>query len=184
MDNKPTILDRKTLARTRLFRIESVDLEFSNGERRIFERLVRGTSGGAVLVVPLIDAYTVLLIREYSAGVHRYELGFPKGKLEADEDILEAANREIKEEIGYGAKRLEHLTTLTIAPGYMEHATDIVLARDLYEERLPGDEPEELEVVPWDLNRTNQLISSGECSEARSLAALFLTKEYLHDETA
>ena len=133
MPTKPTILGRKTLAHTRLFRIESIDLEFSNGERRQYERLVRGSSGGAVLVVPLLDNNTVLLVREYAAGVHRYEIGFPKGRVEGGEDILDAANRELKEEIGYGSHQLEHLTSLTIAPGYLEHATNIILARELYE---------------------------------------------------
>ncbi len=182
MPTKPTILERKTLAHTRLFRIESIDLEFSNGERRQYERLVRGSSGGAVLVVPLLDNNTVLLVREYAAGVHRYEIGFPKGRVEANEDILEAANRELKEEIGYGSRKLEHLTSLTIAPGYLEHATNIILARELYEEKLPGDEPEELEVIPWHLDNIDNLVSSGECTEARSLAALFLTKEYIKRE--
>ena len=182
MPKKPTILERKTLAHTRLFRIESIDLEFSNGERRQYERLVRGSSGGAVLVVPLLDNNTVLLVREYAAGVHRYEIGFPKGRVEGDEDILEAANRELKEEIGYGSHKLKHLTSLTIAPGYLEHATNIILARELYEEKLPGDEPEELEVIPWHLDNIDNLVNSGECSEARSLAALFLTKEYIKRE--
>lgn len=179
MPEKPTILKRTTLAHTRLFRIESLELQFSNGARREFERLVRGGSGGAVLIVPLVDENTVLLVREYAAGVHRYELGFPKGKMEANEDLFEAANREIKEEIGYGAHQVEHLNSLTIAPGYLEHATEIILAWDLYEEKLPGDEPEELEVVPWRLDEVDKLIESAECTEARSLAALFLTKEFL-----
>lgn len=182
MPNKPTILKRKTIARTRLFRIESIDLEFSNGERRQYERLTRGSSGGAVLIVPLLDNNTVLLVREYAAGVHRYEIGFPKGRVEGDEDILEAANRELKEEIGYGSRQLEHLISLTIAPGYLEHSTNIILARELYEEKLPGDEPEELEVIPWHLDNIDNLVRSGECSEARSLAALFLTKEYIKRE--
>ena len=134
------------------------------------------------MVVPLLDNNTVLLVREYAAGVHRYEIGFPKGRVEANEDILEAANRELKEEIGYGSRKLEHLTSLTIAPGYLEHATNIILARELYEEKLPGDEPEELEVIPWHLDNIDNLVSSGECTEARSLAALFLTKEYIKRE--
>ena len=180
MPEKPTILDKKILARTRLFRIESLDLEFSNGQRRNYERLGRGDPcGGAVLIVPMLDNNTVLLVREYSAGVDRYELGLPKGKTEAGEDIIAAADRELKEEVGYGSNHLQHLKSLSIAPGYLEHVTEIVLARDLYEERLPGDEPEELEVVPWRMDQLSQLFACSECTEARSIAALFLTREYL-----
>lgn len=179
MSNKPTILHKKTIASSRLFRIESLDIQFSNGERRNYERLARGRSGGAVLIVPILDDETVLLIREYSAGVHRYELGLPKGKTDAGETILEAANRELKEEVGYGARCLHHLSTFSLAPSYFEHTTEIIVARDLYEEKLIGDEPEELEVVPWKLNNINELLMTGECTEARSIAALFMAREYL-----
>jgi ADP compounds hydrolase len=180
MPKKPTILGKKILAQTRLFRIESLNLQFSNGVCRDYERLARGNpGGGAVLIVPMLDDETVVLIREYSAGVHRYELGLPKGKIEPQEPILDAANRELKEEIGYGARNLHHLTSVSIAPSYLEHMTDIILATDLYAEKLPGDEPEELEVVLWKMDQLNELFATGECTEARSIAALFLTQEYL-----
>lgn len=178
MPKKPTILTRETVATSRLFRIESLELEFSNGVRRSYERLARGHKGGAVLIVPMLDEDTVLLIREYSAGVHRYELGLPKGKADDGESIFEAANRELKEEVGYGAKHLHHLSTFSLAPAYLEHTTDIIIAQDLYPERLIGDEPEELEVVEWQLSNINQLLLTGECTEARSIAALFMTLEY------
>ena len=179
MPEKPKILSSTEIARSRHFCIESLDLEFSNGERRIFERLCRSAPGGAVLIVPLLDHSTVLLIREYAAGVGRYELGLPKGKRDADEDRLQAANRELQEEVGYAARDLHLLTVLTVAPGYLEHETDIILARDLYPHRLPGDEPEELEVVPWSLDDIGGLLKSGEMTEARSLAALYLTRDFL-----
>jgi ADP-ribose diphosphatase len=176
---KPIILNKKTVARSRLFHIESVDIEFSNGAQRNFERLIRpNKSCGAVLVVPMLDSKTVLLIREYSAGVHRYELGLPKGKTDDGESFFEAANRELKEEIGYGARKLHHLISFSIAPSYLEHMTEIIIAEDLYVEKLPGDEPEELEVIPWRLNQINDLIATGECTEARSIAALFMAQEY------
>ena len=64
--------------------MERLDLEFSNGERRRYERL-HGRGHGAVMVVPMLDADTVLLVREYAAGVHRYELGLLKGRIDAGE---------------------------------------------------------------------------------------------------
>jgi ADP-ribose diphosphatase len=179
MAEKPTIRNKTIIATSRLFRIESLDIEFSNGELRNYERLARSSSGGAVLIVPMLDAETVLLIREYSAGVHRYELGLPKGKTDVGESFLEAANRELKEEIGFGARSLHHLSSFSIAPSYLEHMTEVIIAQDLYAEKLEGDEPEELEVVPWKLSRINELLATGECTEARSIAALFMALEYL-----
>lgn len=181
MREKPRILHTKTLVQTRLFRIEQVDLRFSNGVETRFERLIGGPRG-AVLIVPLLDADTVLLIREYAAGVDRYELGLPKGRIEGEEDILAAANREIMEEIGYGAADLHHLTSLSLAPGYLGHTTHVVLARGLYPHKVPGDEPEEIEVVPWPLSRLTELLQQDDFTEARSIAALFLTREHLQHE--
>jgi len=178
MADTPTILNKITIAKSRLFRIESLDIQFSNGEQRNYERLARGNSGGAVLIVPMLDVETVLLIREYSAGVHRYEVGLPKGKIDTDESFFDAANRELKEEVGFGARKLHHLSSFSIAPSYLEHTTEIIIAQDLYAEKLPGDEPEELDVIPWKLSNINELLATGECTEARSIAALFMTLEY------
>lgn len=178
MRQKPRILRNTVVAESRLFRIERLDLEFSNGVTTQYERL-RSGGHGAVLIVPMLDAHTVLLIREYAAGTDRYELGLPKGRIEDGEDLLEAANREIMEEVGYASRRLTHLTSMTLAPGYLGHETHIVLAEDLYERRLPGDEPEEIEVVPWQLARLGELITEAGLSEARSIAALYLVRERL-----
>ncbi len=179
MRKKPRILNRKTVARSRLFHVEALDLEFSNGATARYERL-RGSSRSTVLIVPLLDADTVLLVREYAAGTERYELGFPKGRVEPDEPLLEAANRELMEETGYGARRLEQITSLTLAPGFLGHTTCIVLARDLYPQRLEGDEPEEPEVVPWRMDQLEQLWRGEECSEARTIASLFIVREHLN----
>ncbi len=179
MSKNPIILNKTTIATTRIFRIESLDIQFSNGEKRNYERLARKTNGGAVLIVPMLNNETVLLIKEYSAGVHRYEIGLPKGKVDPDETFLDAANRELKEEIGFGARKLHHLSTFSLAPSYLEHTTEIIIAQDLYLDKLTGDEPEELEVIPWKINKINELVANEICTEARSIAALFMTLEYL-----
>lgn len=162
------------------YRMERLDLEFSNGERRQFERL-HGRGHGAVIVVPMLDAETVLLVREYAAGFHRYELGLVKGRIDAGETPEQAADRELKEEAGYGARSLLRLRELTLAPTYMSHTAQLVIARDLYPEQLPGDEPEPLELVPWKLADLDELILREDFSEGRSIAALFIARAWLKD---
>ncbi|RNF84192.1 ADP compounds hydrolase NudE [Montanilutibacter psychrotolerans] len=163
------------------YRMEQLDLEFSNGERRQFQRL-HGRGHGAVVVVPMLDADTVLLVREYAAGMHRYELGLVKGRIDEGETAVQAADRELKEEAGYGARSLVLLRSLTLAPTYMSHEAQLVVARDLYPERLPGDEPEELELVPWRLDALHELILREDFSEGRSIAALFIAREWLQSQ--
>ena len=131
----------------------------------------------------VLDDETVLLAREYAAGLHHYEVGLPKGRLEQDESIIDAAQREMKEEIGYGARSLEKLTELSLAPGYMTHITHIVLARDLYPEKLEGDEPEELEVVPWPISDLAALTAREDCTEGRTIAALYIARDHLRKES-
>ena len=165
-----------------MLRVEQIDLEFSNGERRTYHRM-KPSGLGAVIIVPMLDEETVLLAREYAAGLHHYEIGLPKGRLEHGESIIEAAEREMKEEIGYGARNLVELTRLSLAPGYMTHITHIVLARDLYPEKLDGDEPEELEVVPWPLADLRGLTARDDCTEGRTIAALYIARDYLQAES-
>ena len=180
VSTSPKILARRLVARSRLIRVEEVDLEFANGARRTFERIPGGAD--SVLIVPLLDAHTLLLIREYGAGSERYELGLPKGIVEPGEDPVAAANRELQEEVGYAARDLQVLGRVSVVPGYLGHRSLIVLARTLYPSRLPGDEPEPIEVVPWRLDALDALLARDDFDEARSLAALYLTERFLARE--
>lgn len=179
MEKKPEILDTRLVARSRLFGIESVHLRFSNGEERQFERLRTPPIAG-VMCVPLLDDDTLVLIREYGAGVEEYQLTLPKGAYEHGEDWRDAANRELKEEAGYGAGTLTHLKDMTLSPGYMGHRIRVAIATDLYEERLPGDEPEPLEVLTWKLSELDTLVQRQDMTEARVIAALYMTKAALN----
>lgn len=178
MPSLPKILKRREAARTRLFRVEELLLRFGNGVERIYERL-RSPGSGAVLIVPMLDDDTVLLVREYCAGVGAYQLALPKGACDAGENYLHAANRELMEEAGYGAHHLELLKMLTLSPAYMDHDIAVVLARDLYPRRLPGDEPEPIEVVPWSLSDLETLVARDDMTEGRSIAALYMAKTLL-----
>jgi ADP-ribose diphosphatase len=181
MHIKPHILRTATVAESRIFRIERLDLRFANGVERQYERVV-GHGRGAVLVVPMADPGSLILVREYAAGIDSYELGFPKGRLEGTETLAEAAQREIREEIGYGAHDIRLVRRLSLAPGYFSHATYVMLARELYPSPHPGgDEPEDLEIVTWPLSRLDALLAREDFSDARNIAALLLTRPLLHD---
>lgn len=177
MNKLPEKLAEKEVARSRLFRVQAVDLRFSNGQERQYEYLA-SSHFKAVAVVALFENGDVLLIKEYAAGQHRYALGLPKGMVEADESYEQGANRELKEETGYGAHHLACLKALSLSPAYMSHETQIVLATDLYPEKLEGDEPEPIECLRWPLEQLDELIARADFTEARSIAALYMARDW------
>ena len=179
----PEILETKTVATSRLFSIETLRLRFSNGVERLYERLpARGRQ--AVIVVAVSTDHDVILVRESRAGLHRYELNLPKGTVDPGETFEEAANRELKEEAGFGARKLDYVRQITLAPAYMGFSIHVILARDLYPESLPGDEPEIMEVERWAQKDLAQLVMSDLLSESRSIAALKLAEVYMASENA
>lgn len=177
----PLIHDRQIVAQSRLFRVEQIDLEFSNGATRQFERMA-GSGRGAVMIVPMLDDDTMVLIREYAAGTHSYQLGFPKGLIDPGESALEAANRELQEEAGYAARELIELQKVSMAPTFFNASMTIVIARDLYPQQLPGDEPEPLEVVEWPMADAEALLARDDFIEARCIAALFLAQKWFKEQ--
>lgn len=181
MRKKPILSNITNIATTKFFNIQSMDVEFSNGEKRQYECL-KPPGNGAVLVIPMLDDETVLMIYEYSGGTDRYELALIKGKIDDCETPLDAANRELIEEIGYGAKRLTYMKTMSIAPGYQSNVTHIILAQDLYEASAQGDEPEPLEIVQRKLADLETLVYDDDLTEARSIAALYMAKEAIKQQ--
>lgn len=176
----PQIHQREVVAKSGLFTVERLHLEFSNGVERHYER-VAGSDRGAVMIVPFIDPEHFLLVREYAAGTHSYQLGFPKGLIDPGESAEQAANRELQEEAGYAAGCLTHLHQLHMAPGFFNAKMDILIARQLTPQTLPGDEPEPLDVIPWAISDIDSLLARADFVEARSVAALFLAQKWLSE---
>ena len=178
MPIKPEVLKIKPSAKSRLFLIEEMQLRFSNGVERTYERLA-SRGHGAVMMIPVDADGNLLLIREYAGGINDYTLSLPKGAIDSGESMFEAADRELKEEVGFGAKRIEFLKELTTAPNYMGHKLQALVLRDLYPCSLEGDEPEPLEVVKWPLSDIDNLVMNPEFTEGRAIAGLYLAFSYI-----
>lgn len=175
---RPEILSVSTIAKTHIFEVQSVDLRFSNGEKRTYERLTPARKS-SVMVIP-IQGENMILVKEYAVGPERYELGFPKGMIDLCEEPVVSANRELQEEIGFAAKKLEFIRSLYHSPSHMYGLMHVFIAQDLYPSQLTGDEPEPLEIVYFPLRKIDKLLSDPTFSEARNLSALFLLRDYLN----
>lgn len=174
----PCITRTATLARTRLFHVEEVDLTFSNGVQCTYERLRRPPSG-AVMIVALTNKHDVLMIREYAVGFERYELTLPKGAIDKGESPLEAAQRELQEECGMGARELIPLCQLSLAPSYMDHFMHVIIAQGLYPATRQGDEPEPLPLETYSLKNIEGIIEKADIHEGRVIAALYRTQSWV-----
>ena len=178
MPIKPEVLNIRNSAKSRLFLVEELQLRFSNGVERTYERLA-SRGNGAVMMIAIDSEKNLLLVREYAGGINEYTLSLPKGAVDEGENIYQAADRELKEEIGFGAQRIDFLKEMTTAPNYMGHKLQAVIARDLYACRLVGDEPEPLEVVKWPLSDIDNLALNPEFTEGRAIAGLYMARHFI-----
>lgn len=179
MKEAPVIVSQEIAAQTDLFTVEKLHLHFSNGQERVYERII-GHGLGSVMMIPRLDANTILLVQEYAAGLENYILGFPKGAIDPGETWRQAANRELMEEVGYMADNLTMLHSFSSMPAYFSSHMHVVIANQLAPKKLRGDEPEALEVVPWKLSQIDALLAHPQFIEARSIAALLLLQRHLH----
>ena len=176
----PKILERRRNKVSRFFTVDELDLEISNNTRRTYDRLSGGN--GAILAVPF-DGNDFYLTSEYACGFERYELGFVKGQIDAGEDGVTACNRELEEEIGFGAKNIVLLRReMTVAPGMLQLRMFTYLCTDLYPKILVGDEPEPIAIVKVSPAEARDLIFDVDSplTESRAIACLTLAMRKLN----
>ena len=171
----PKILNQKSIFKSKLFDIKQADIEF-NGTTMKYE-IISGTGSGAVMVVPFIEN-DILFIKEYAAAIDNYMITFPKGKIDRGETIEEAANRELQEEVGYKSKDIKLIKKLYLAPGYIDHMTYVMVAKELSESSLSGDEPEELEVIRVHRDDVINFLDKNEIIDSRVHAALNIIENH------
>jgi len=127
---------------------------------------------GAAAVVPLKDDGMVILIRQFrhAAGGFIYEI--PAGKLHPGEDPTVCAARELEEEIGYRAGRLDLLSSIFTAPGFTDEVIHIYRATELTSGRQHLDRDEVLEVIEMSLSEARRMIEAGAIRDAKSIVGL------------
>ena len=165
----PKILKKKSILKTKLFNIKQASIEF--GDKILEYEIISGNGNGAILVVPIIDS-EIIFIKEYAAAVDDYMITFPKGKIDEDENMYEAANRELQEEIGYKANDIKFIKKIYLAPGYIDHITYIMFAEGLQPSVLSGDEPETLEQIRVNKSELQKFLDESEIIDSRVYAAL------------
>src|SRR6266513_5783237 len=129
---------------------------------------------GSAVILPAFDDGTIALVRQYRHPAVRYLLELPAGTLNDKERPEEGAARELEEELGVVAGKLEKLCEFFVSPGFCEEKMWLYLATDLTETTQRLDEDEALEVVRLPIERALQMITDGEIEDAKTIIGLML----------
>lgn len=177
----PQLLKRRLFYQGRKFSFEVNRLRLPNKAEGEMECIRH--PGGAV-AVPLTEDGKLILVRQYRFSTGRRLLEFPAGTLEAGEDPLETAQREIQEETGYKANQWDRLGQFYVAPGYSDEIIYSYLARglELLENPPSQDEDEDIEIVFMGVSQLEQAILDGDAVDAKSIASLVLLKPFLGND--
>lgn len=166
----PKILNSQKIFAGRVFNV-TVDT-VSEGEVT-YQREVVHHPGSAV-IIPVFDDATVSLVRQYRHPAVRYLLEAPAGTLADGERPEAGAARELQEELGLVAARLEKLSEFFVSPGFCEEKMWVYLATELSEGKQLLDDDEILEVVRLPIDDALEMITSGEIQDAKTIIGLML----------
>ena len=170
------LIKSETLLQGRTFKVRRDTLRTPDGRET---RLEIVDHGGSVVVIPVDNENNVLFVRQYRHAAKADLLELPAGTRDSDEPFEECAAREVREETGMEAEKLQKLGEFYLAPGYSTEFMAVFLATGLKENPLQADEDEFLDVEKIPLLKTYERAEQGDIPDAKSLAALLLARSYL-----
>ena len=166
----PEILDSNQIYKGRIFDV--VRDTIREGESQ-YDREVIVHKGSAV-IVPVFEDKSVVLVRQYRHPAGKFLLEIPAGGLEEGEDPQTAAARELEEEIGVSAARIEKLAEFYVSPGFLTEKMYVFLATDLTETAQKLDDDEFIELVRIPLPAALDLIRTGGIEDAKTIVGLIM----------
>lgn len=131
---------------------------------------------GGAGALPLFDDGTVALVKQWRYPLGRYCIEIAAGRLEDKQTPLEAAGRELEEEVGYKAVKLEKVTEFFVAPGYCEEKIYTYLATGLTKTRQNLDEDEEIEVIHMPFEEALKMAKTGKIEDSKTLITLLMAE--------
>lgn len=160
---------RRTLLTTPLFSVEHREYTTSDGGNFARDIIFHP---GAVVILPVLDDGRIVLIRNLRYTVGRELLELPAGTREPDESPLNTAHRELIEETGYRAARMDPLVEFYASPGILTERMYVFVARGLVAEKQNLQQSEQITVVIFDVPTIRRMLISGEIEDGKTIAAL------------
>ena len=165
------IVESHRIFQGRVFDVRLDTVERENGHR--YSREVVEHSQ-VVAIVPIDTEGRLLLVRQYRAPAEEVMLEIPAGGVDSGETLEQAVQRELQEETGQRAGRLERLCGFYASPGYSSEFIHVFLATDLTSGHLPGDEEEAIVVERLPLKEALTKIETGEIRDGKSIVGLLM----------
>ena len=162
-------LNREQVFKGPLFNVTRVTLENAEG-KQVSRDVVEHP--GAACVVPMIDKDTVLLVEQWRIGAKRALWEIPAGTLDPGEDPLACAARELEEETGYKAGKLEHLFTMYPSPGILDEKMHIFVATELTKGEQNLDDDEEIVLKPFTFRDLRIQLKANNIKDGKTIATL------------
>lgn len=162
-------LTSEIVYRSRVFDIRKDRIAENDAE---YDREVITHKGSAV-IVPLFDDATVALVKQYRHAAGQYLLELPAGTLDHEnEDPRDGAIRELEEEIGVVAEKMEPLAEFYVSPGFLSEKMFLFVATGLTETQQSLDDDEFVEIVRIPLAAAAQMAINGEIQDAKTIIGL------------
>lgn len=133
----------------------------------------------SMTVIALDDRERIVLVKQYRHPAQDVLLETPAGSVDPGETAEASVNRELAEETGLAARRVELIGRFYLAPGWATELMHVYLARDLYEAEAEPDEDERIEVVRLPISEWEAKVAAGEIRDAKSIAAWHLALRHL-----
>lgn len=170
-DFRETVRSESVVSRSRSFTLLERHIEVATGEIQTWTVLHKPDS---VAVVAVDEEGYITLVEEYFAALNRRGLTLPKGQIETAETPEDAARRELAEEAGIHADKLELLGQLSVSPSYLTQQTTLYLATGLTPVKSIGDERQHLVPKRMLLHDAIQACLTGTIADARTVSGILL----------
>lgn len=166
------LIEKQVIYNGKKCRLELHRLENEETGKKMTKEVV--AHPGAVIILPITDDGNVLLIRNRRYAVDEVLLELPAGTLEPPEPPMNCAGRELLEECGYLAGKIEPLATFYTSPGILSEKMHAFVATKLIKKQQALEEGEEIEVVPTPLAEAIELAETAEIRDGKTIAVLLM----------
>lgn len=170
MTKTPEIIANEEIYKGKVFDVFKAEIR--DGEIKYKREIIK--HGGSAVIIPVFADQTIALVLQYRHAAGKYLLEIPAGTLESGEDAEKGAKRELEEEIGCTAAKIEKLSEFYVSPGFLTEKMFLFMATNLTETAQNLEEDEILSIEKLTFPEAFEKIKNGEIEDAKTIVGLIL----------